>query len=60
VPAFDPATDGVQASEIVMWQAVEVGELLVADGTARKVFGFAANDSYSGLVSISPPLSCWG
>jgi hypothetical protein len=60
VACVNPATGRVRAEETVTSQAAQLGGLLVADGTARQVFGFLLNDGYSGLVSISPPRSCWG
>ncbi len=54
------ATGQVQASETVTSQSAQLGGLLVADGTTRQVFGFVASDGYNGLVSITPPQSCWG
>lgn len=60
VACVNPATGRVRAAETVTSQAGQLGGLLVADGTARQVFGFLLNDGYSGLVSISPPRSCWG
>lgn len=60
VACVNPATGQVRASETVTSQPAQLGGLLVADGTARQVFGFLLNDGYSGLVSISPPRSCWG
>jgi hypothetical protein len=56
VACVNPATGQVRASETVTSQPAQLGGLLVADGTARQVFG----DAYKGLVSISPPRSCWG
>jgi hypothetical protein len=60
VACVNPATGRVRASETVTSQSAQLGGLLVADSAARQVFGFLLNDGYSGLVSISPPRSCWG
>ena len=60
VACMNPATGQVRASETGTSQSAQLGGLLGADGTARQVFGFALNDGYKGLVSISPPRSCQG
>jgi len=60
VACVNPATGRVRASETVTSQPVQLGGLLVADGTARQVFGFVTNTGYRGLVSVRPPRSCWG
>jgi hypothetical protein len=60
VACVNPATGQVRASELVTSQAAQLSGLLAADGAARQVFGLVANDGYGGLVSLSPPRSCWG
>ncbi len=60
VACVNPATGRVRATETVRSQAAQLGGLLAADRPAWHVFGFVANDGYNGLVSISPPRSCWG
>jgi hypothetical protein len=60
VACVNPATGRVRAAETVTSAAAQLGGLLVADGAAREVFGFVANDGYGGLVSIGPPRVCWG
>ena len=60
VACVDPLTGQVRADETVTSPSAQLGGLLVADTTARQVFGFALNDGYKGLVSISPPRRCWG
>jgi hypothetical protein len=59
VACVDPATGRVRAAETVTSQSAQLGGLIVADSRTRQVFGFVANDGYSGLASISPPRSCW-
>lgn len=59
VACVNPATGLVRATETVTSQSAQPGELM-ADGTTRQVFGFVWNEPYGGLVSISPPRSCWG
>ncbi len=58
--ACDAAVTPVVTGDVDPGILDDLVRLHMADGTARQVFGFALNDGYSGLVSISPPRSCWG
>jgi hypothetical protein len=60
VACVNPATGRVRAAETVTSQPAQLGGLLAADATTRQVLGFALNDGYHELVSITPPRGCWG